>query len=133
MAIISVEHPDILDFIHLKSGSEFAIPNFNTSVSLSDRFMTQLEQRPDEPWICKFGGKEYLPRECIRSEDGKISSIKGIDITTREVFELLVKCAHCFGDPGCVFLDTANKYDPSGLTIYASNPCGTLLSFLVLY
>jgi ribonucleoside-diphosphate reductase alpha chain len=125
MAIMSVDHPDIIDFIYCKSKSEFALPNFNCSVSLSDRFMKQLEERPDDQWMCQFDGEEYLPRMYTRKSNGmNIEAIKEVPITVKELFAILVERAHCFGDPGCVFLDTVNLLDPSGLPINASNPCG---------
>jgi len=127
MGVMSVDHPDILDFIKMKVDSEHAIKNFNISVSLSDKFMNQLKKKPHSQWICTFEGREYLPREYVREKDGiTIISVDEVELTVQQVFDRIVKCAHSLGEPGCVFLDTVNRLDPSGLMIYACNPCGSL-------
>ena len=124
MAVMSVEHPDILDFFYAKSKSEFDLPNFNISVSLSDRFMNLLSTNPTAQWICQFEGKEYLPREYVRERNGmNVISFEEKVMSVQEVFDLLVERAWCFGDPGCVFLDTVNRYEPSFSKINACNPC----------
>jgi len=127
MAIMSIDHPDIYDFIYAKSRDEFAIKNFNISVSLTDKFMELATNAPDTPWMCEFEGKQYHPREYVRKDNGfNISKIIDHPMTAGELFQLLIKRAWCFGDPGCVFLDEVNRMDPSNLVIYASNPCKLL-------
>ena len=50
MGMMSVEHPDILKFIHAKQDRS-AFCNFNISVKIPDSFMTALREHPDEPHV----------------------------------------------------------------------------------
>ncbi|MHA2068710.1 MAG: ribonucleotide reductase N-terminal alpha domain-containing protein, partial [Candidatus Thorarchaeota archaeon] len=50
MGMMSIYHPDILKFIHAKSGSE-TLSNFNLSVKVPDLFMKQLKEDSDTPLI----------------------------------------------------------------------------------
>ncbi|MBI4054422.1 MAG: adenosylcobalamin-dependent ribonucleoside-diphosphate reductase, partial [Candidatus Doudnabacteria bacterium] len=125
MAILNVEHPDILDFIHCKA-VEGAVRNFNISVGVTDRFMKQALERPDEPWLARFDGQEVKPRRITRDRYGVIQKIEEIDITARELFNEVVHGAWRNGEPGVVFLDTVNKTNPTFKLqdFDACNPCG---------
>jgi ribonucleoside-diphosphate reductase alpha chain len=46
MAILNVEHPDILKFIAAKEDSE-ALTNFNLSVAVTDNFMKAVDNGTD--------------------------------------------------------------------------------------
>ncbi|MCA9379667.1 adenosylcobalamin-dependent ribonucleoside-diphosphate reductase [Candidatus Dojkabacteria bacterium] len=107
MAILNINHPDIIDFINLK-GQDDTIRNFNISVGVTDEFMNAVRE-----------DKEYdliNPRN-----EKKVKSLKA-----REVFELICEKAWECADPGLFFLDTtqnANPTKPLGV-IEATNPCG---------
>jgi ribonucleoside-diphosphate reductase alpha chain len=106
MAVLRADHPDILEFIHCKS-SEHAITNFNLSVGVTDDFMRAVE------------------------EDGRIELVNPQDgeawktVRARELFDEIVAGAHRNGEPGVLFLDTANRENPCPhLGEYeATNPC----------
>lgn len=124
MGMMRDDHPDIRDFIYAKSRSEFALRNFNTSVAITDKLMKLVTTAPDTPWMCTFEDKEYHPRDYVRKENGlNVTEIIDVPMTAGELFHLIVERAWCFGDPGCGFIDTVNKEDPSNLPINASNPC----------
>jgi ribonucleoside-diphosphate reductase alpha chain len=107
MAVLNVDHPDIRQFIHCKS-NEYAITNFNVSVGVTDAFMRAL------------------------SDDGTIDLVNPQDgepwetVPARELFDEIVEAAHRNGEPGLLFLDTANRDNPTPhLGRYeATNPCG---------
>ncbi len=107
MAILSVNHPDILDFITAKRDNT-ALTNFNCSVALTDAFMEAVES-----------DGEY---ELINPRNNQpVQRLKA-----REVFDLIVKMAWKNGEPGIVFLDRINDKNPLkkiGL-IESTNPCG---------
>jgi ribonucleoside-diphosphate reductase alpha chain len=107
MGVLNVDHPDIVSFITAKEDpGEFT--NFNLSVALSDAFMEAFEKDDDYPLINPRTG----------GETGRKSA--------KEVFELIVDCAHRTGEPGVLFIDTINRSNPTPNIgeIEATNPCG---------
>ena len=125
MAMMRVDHPDILDFISCKE-KEGDIRNFNISVTVTDEFMEALENNPDEQWMAVFEGQKMKPHKIFRHPNGAVYDSQEADITARELFDLLVEHAWTNGEPGIAFIDTINKTNPlPGLGPIAScNPCG---------
>jgi ribonucleoside-diphosphate reductase alpha chain len=125
MAILRVDHPDILDFIHCKK-VEGDIRNFNISVGMTDEFMDAVINRPNEPWICKFDGEVMKPRRITRDSHGLITNIEEVDMTAKEMMDEVTYGAWRNGEPGVVFLDVVNKTNPLPELgeIDACNPCG---------
>ena len=114
MAVLRVDHPDIREFIHCKS-NENAITNFNISVGVTDAFMRAVE--------------EDGTIDLVNSQDGKVWKT----VRAREIFDEIITGAHRNGEPGVLFLDTANRDNPCPhLGEYeASNPCAE--QFLLPY
>jgi len=107
MAILSVNHPDILEFISSKENAD-VLTNFNISVALTDEFMRAVDK----------GGIYTL----VNPRTGKSSG----ELDAREVFDLIVKKAWLNGEPGIIFIDRINDANPLkkiGL-IESTNPCG---------
>ena len=106
MAILRVDHPDILEFITCKA-KEGELTNFNISVGVTDKFMQAVEN--DEEF------------ELIHPNSKKVVR----KLPAREIFDLMVEMAWRNGEPGAVFLDTINRHNPTpGLgEIEATNPC----------
>ncbi len=107
MAVLRVDHPDIMDFARCKS-REGDIANFNTSVGITDAFMRAVESDDD--------------LDLVNPQDGSVWN----RIRAREVFEEIVRQAHQNGEPGVLFLDTANSMNPLPhlYELEATNPCG---------
>ena len=114
MAVLRVDHPDVVDFINCKR-AENAITNFNISVGVTDAFMRAV--------------KEDSPIDLINPQD---NSVWGA-VRARDIFEAIASGAHRNGEPGVLFLDTANRENPCPhLGEYeATNPCGE--QFLLPY
>lgn len=125
MAMMRVDHPDVLDFISCKS-QEGEIRNFNISVTVTDEFMEQLQKNPDKQWHCTFEGKKVKPHKVFRHPNGSVFKAEETDITAKEVFDILVEHAWLNGEPGIAFIDTINRTNPlpDMGAIQASNPCG---------
>lgn len=125
MAMMQVDHPDILDFIRAKE-VEGELRNFNISVKVTDKFMRQVIERPDEQWYCKWNGVKMKPRRVLRAKNGSVIGVEEVDITAKEIFDELVHYAWLNGEPGIVFIDEVNRTNPlPGLgPIDCSNPCG---------
>lgn len=114
MGVLSVDHPDILNFIRAKSNMD-ELTNFNISVSVSDAFMSAFRANKDYALINPRTGKST----------GKLSA--------QAVFQDIARSAWKTGDPGLVFIDRINKANPTpqlGM-IECTNPCGEqpLLSY----
>ncbi len=125
MAMMRVDHPDILDFIRCKQ-KEGEIRNFNISVIITDEFMEQLEKNSNAPWLCTFNGKKMKPHIVLRHPNGSVYGSQEVDITVKQLFDEVVEGAWTNGEPGIAFIDTVNRTNPlPGLgSIASSNPCG---------
>jgi ribonucleoside-diphosphate reductase alpha chain len=106
MAILRVDHPDILDFIVAKE-RETSLNNFNISVGITEEFMKAVES-----------DGEYDLRN---PKDGKVANT----LSARRVFDLIVTMAWRNGEPGIVFLDRLNRDNPTPALgeIESTNPC----------
>ena len=107
MGILSVNHPDIIDFITLKRESD-VLHNFNISVALNTQFMQAVEHDREIDLI--------NPRTQKRVKS----------VSARGIFDLIVDAAWKTGDPGVIFMDEINRRHPLRELgeIEATNPCG---------
>ena len=107
MAILRVDHPDILKFITAKEDPR-AFTNFNLSVTVPDEFMEKVER-----------GEDY---DLINPRTGEAVG----RLNAKEVFDKIVEMAWRTGDPGLVFIDRINRDNPTPHLgqIESTNPCG---------
>jgi ribonucleoside-diphosphate reductase alpha chain len=107
MAILSVYHPDIEQFINAKADM-VTLQNFNCSVAVDAAFMKAVEQ-----------GREFT---LVNPRTGKAAGKRD----ARAVFRQIIENAWRNGDPGLVFLDRINRDNPTPRLgpIEATNPCG---------
>jgi len=107
MAILNVDHPQILDFIQCKADTR-ELTNFNLSVGITESFMLAVVN--DEEYdLISPSSKEVVGRQ-----------------KARDVFSLIVDMAYKNGEPGIVFLDRINAANPTPHIgrIESTNPCG---------
>jgi len=107
MAILRVDHPDIMEFIYCKKKNN-ELNNFNISVGLTEAFMEAVAQK-----------EEY---DLINPQTGEVAG----QLNAAEVYLSLVTQAWENGDPGIVFLDRLNRDNPTSAIgeIESTNPCG---------
>lgn len=107
MAVLRVSHPDIREFVTCKT-DENQITNFNISVALTDEFMKAVEQNDEF--------------DLVNPQDGEVWET----VPAVELFDLIVSHAHHNGEPGVLFIDTANRQNPVPhlYQLEATNPCG---------
>ena len=106
MGILSVYHPDILEFITCKK-IEGEISNFNISVAVDSNFINAVREDKEIPLI--------NPRnnEIVRYE------------SARKIFDLICEMAWRNGEPGVIFIDKINAANPTPQLgkIESTNPC----------
>lgn len=138
MAILNVDHPDIIEFIDSKMIEEkkaaalvaagfsadfddpngayasVAFQNANHSVRVSDAFMDQVQRALDHP------DEELLWDLYAVTSDEVIARVPVLDLWNK-ICDAIWMC----GDPGIQFDDTINQWHtcPSEGRINASNPC----------
>ena len=107
MAILSVNHPQILEFIKCKEDTTL-LTNFNISVGITEEFMNAVKKN-----------EEY---ELISPHTKQVHS----RLNAKDVFTTIVEMAHKNGEPGIIFLDRINEYNPTPQIgeIESTNPCG---------
>lgn len=107
MAILSVQHPQIIDFITCKEDTT-ELNNFNLSVGINEDFMKAVRNNEDFPLISPHDNQI---KETLKAKD---------------IFSLIVDKAHKNGEPGIIFLDRINKHNPTPHIgeIESTNPCG---------
>lgn len=107
MAVLRVDHPDIMDFIESKK-DKTQLTNFNISVAVTEDFMEAVRN-----------GEEY---DLINPRTDKPED----RLLARDVFDRIVELAWDGGDPGIIFLDRMNADNPTpGVgEIESTNPCG---------
>jgi ribonucleoside-diphosphate reductase alpha chain len=107
MAILRVDHPDIVDFITAKKEGT-RLTNFNISVAVTDDFMHAVRE-----------GRDY---DLQNPRNGEVAGT----LNAKRVFDLMTTLAWKNGDPGIVFLDRINRDNPTPdiAAIESTNPCG---------
>lgn len=107
MGILRVDHPDVLEFIVAKQ-NPMMLSNFNVSVAVTDEFMAAVASN-ESYWLVN-------PRN-----SAKVKQLKA-----RDVWGLIARSAWASGDPGVVFIDEVNRYNPTSKVgrIESTNPCG---------
>jgi len=112
MAVLRVDHPDILEFIGAKEKPGF-LENFNISVAATDEFMRAAQQ----------GGDIDL----INPRTGQAAG----HLNAKETMGRIANCAWAGGDPGMIFIDRINAAHSLPGLIESTNPCGEqpLLAF----
>lgn len=113
MGILNSNHPDIEKFVKAKEGNK-ALRNFNISVLLMDDFWEYYEKNEPYPLVNPRSG------EVVRT------------VNPRRLFDMIVYQAWESAEPGVIFHDAVNKYNPFLAhlgPIITTNPCGEVLLY----
>ena len=107
MGVLSVYHPDIVEFITAKA-EEGKFQNFNLSVAVDDKFMEAVEKGDEIFLINPRTGREVK------------------NLPAKFIFDLIAEMAWRTGDPGLIFIDEINRHNPTPKlgNIESTNPCG---------
>jgi len=108
MGILSVDHPDIIEFISAKSQGNDDLSFFNISVMITDEFMQAVKE-----------GTGFALRDPVTHQPVNMIDARGL-------WENIVHYAWQSGDPGLVFFGSLNRDRfIEGEYIEATNPCIT--------
>ncbi len=109
MITMSVDHPDVLEFIKVKRNLS-TVKYANISVRITDEFMRAVEANED--FTLRYGN----------GVTGKIER----PVSARYLWNEIVKSARDWAEPGLMFWDTIKRFSPSeynGMEVITTNPC----------
>ena len=109
MITLSVDHPDIFDFIRVKQNTS-SVKYANISVRITDEFMNAVVANGD--FTLRFG-------------NGVVRTVERT-IKARELWNEMIKSARDWAEPGLMFWDTIKRNSPSeynGMEVITTNPC----------
>lgn len=154
MGVLDVWHPDIIEFVTAKQ-SPGRLSKFNVSVNCTDDFMRkvidvlylkeQMEAAPDDrkeeyqelidasdSWELRFPVTTHPDYKAdwqgnIAAWEAAGNPVTVFDtVSATELWNLIMESTYNRAEPGVLFLDRANFYNPLNYldTIYTTNPCG---------
>ena len=131
MGTMRIDHPDVLSFIRIKEDLT-KVTNYNLSCTVPDEFMERVQKDRQGLHVVvnpHDGRKAWLRKADNRADYeafGKPVADKAAWWTTGEVFDLIVQKAWQSGEPGLIFIDRVNEFNPTPNvgTMNSTNPCG---------
>ncbi|MFH0870315.1 MAG: ribonucleotide reductase N-terminal alpha domain-containing protein [archaeon] len=150
MGILRIDHPDIISFIYAKEDNN-AITNFNLSIAVTDKFMQAVNKGQYYNLVNPHTKMHFTLEQLdmIQSQTHKDASALMLDndykkvldrhtgeelglirdgavlLNARKVFDLIVKRSWKNGEPGIIFIDKMNDFNPTPAVgeIESTNPC----------
>ncbi|MCH7818997.1 MAG: adenosylcobalamin-dependent ribonucleoside-diphosphate reductase [Candidatus Marinimicrobia bacterium] len=107
MLTLRVDHPDIQEFITIKSDkSRNIVKHANISVLITHEFMEALFE--DKDFDLRWGGKVYNT------------------VSAKDLWDKIITSAHASAEPGIIFWDTMKEYHNNeyATPLSSTNPCG---------
>ena len=133
MLSIDVRHPDVADFIKIKS-DRTKVTGANISVSLRDDFMKAV--KADGDYILRYPVEEPVFISPITDDQLKYNKLTKIGdkwikkVKAKELYALIIKNAWDNAEPGQIFIDRHWNYSPDGVYPQyrgiTTNPCGEI-------
>ncbi|HEX5012241.1 MAG TPA: adenosylcobalamin-dependent ribonucleoside-diphosphate reductase [Planctomycetota bacterium] len=131
MGTMRIDHPDVLQFIRIKEDLS-KVTNYNLSCTVPDEFMerVQKDRQGLHVVVNPHDGRQGWLRKSDNRADyeapAKPVADKAAWWTTGEVFDLIVQKAWQSGEPGLIFIDRVNEYNPTPNVgqMNSTNPCG---------
>lgn len=105
MGVLSIDHPDVLEFIHAKQNQD-KYTGLNFSLGITDEFMEA--KYAQKPFSLRWGGQVYR------------------EVDPLELWESAMRSTWDWAEPGNLFIDTINRWNPLYYCelLLATNPCG---------
>lgn len=115
MLSISVHHPEIETFIHIKR-DKTKVTGANISIRLTDEFMQAVKDDTD-----------YELRFPVDSKNPSLTQ----RVNAREIWNQIIESAHDSAEPGLLFWDTVQRRTPAEaypeFRSVSTNPCGEIV------
>lgn len=155
MAELNVDHPDLIEFLHVKLDLA-QLNNFNISVAITDEFIEACEN--DQAWSFKFNNRDYHVYQMDRvSKSGRetinvvalneadalsraemnnridwsetFENVQRVELKALELWNKIWVNAVETGDPGIFNISLANRYTNCSyfLKLWGTNPCGEIV------
>jgi ribonucleoside-diphosphate reductase alpha chain len=117
MGSLSCYHPDLMEFITCKEKEE-DVNNFNISVAVSDEFMQKAVGEDEDPYYSLINPRTKKPHISMETQ-------KEVKLNAKEIFDIIIEKAWKNGDPGIIFIDQMNRFNPTpNIGLYeTTNPC----------
>ncbi|HEY3319798.1 MAG TPA: adenosylcobalamin-dependent ribonucleoside-diphosphate reductase [Planctomycetota bacterium] len=140
MGMMKINHPDILKFIFAKQDlSRFQ--NYNISVKVPDMWMEAYRRDSQAAHVVTNfrTRKQFVLPKNLKIEEYQLNDLVPLDVfnatpadkrpvvwTMNDIWETIVNNAWLTGEPGVIFIDRINQYNPTPNVgeIEATNPCG---------
>lgn len=136
MGVMSVWHPDIIEFITAKQ-TPGRLSKFNISVNCTEDFMQKVTaveagDTSQDDWNLVFPDTSFEKYKAEWNGDLNSWKQKGYPVVVHNtvkvswLWNLIMESTYNRNEPGVLFLDRANEYAPLNYaeTIIATNPCG---------
>ena len=142
MATFSVEHPDVVEFIHAKR-EDGRLRQFNLSLLITSDFMEAVEKDLDWDLIFPIQAKEIDDPETLKGEDilwkewpttenlivneaGEVACRIYKTIKARRLWDVVMSSTYDYAEPGFILIDKVNEQNNNWWCehIRATNPCG---------
>lgn len=123
MAVLNIDHPDIVEFITVKQ-EQNQLSNFNVSVGVTDKFMQAVETGGDfELAHVSEPTDDLKEKGAYKRADGKWVYSK---VEARTIWDLVMKSTYNAAEPGVLYVDRINRENNLAYceVIEATNPCG---------
>lgn len=129
MGILRCDHPDIEEFITVKSTAG-ELRHFNISVLVSDAFMSAVAENREWELIFPVQGDD-LTDTVLRHWSGSAEPVPCRvlkRVNACELWEKIIRSAYMCAEPGVVFEDTINRQNNLWYRewLSATNPCGEI-------
>ena len=131
MAMLSIRHPEIMNYIKAKS-----VPNiltkFNMSVIIPDAFMNALEAQENwDFWFPDIHFEKYDEEWNGDFDEWEQKGYPKVIYETKpaqEIWDFLIENMHKRNEPGIYFIDNANRYNNviHYQKVTGTNPCGEI-------
>ncbi len=142
MATFSVEHPDVVEFIHAKR-EDGRLRQFNLSLLITSDFMEAVEKDLDWELIFPIQAKEIDDPETLKEKDifwkewpttenlivneaGEVACRIYKTIKARRLWDVVMSSTYDYAEPGFILIDKVNEQNNNWWCehIRATNPCG---------